>query len=131
MCLGTCQSTCPRTGLTNLNALPSLATWTHKLGSKQFVEEELEKAFQVSVFVIRELIRMSQSWAPYTNLKFEATDDYHEADIRVVFGRYDHGDRFVGLKHKVECSAFSPATLSMDLATLWPMHTSPMNSVTK
>ena len=53
----------------------------HKLGSKEFVETELARAFQ--------------SWTPYTNLKFLQVDDYHAADIRVVFGRYHHGDRWI------------------------------------
>lgn len=60
--------------------ISSLATWTHKLGSKEFAAEELHRAFE--------------SWVPYTNLKFEPIEDYHAADIRVVFGRYHHGDRY-------------------------------------
>ena len=59
----------------------SLATWTHKLGGMEVVLAELERAFQ--------------SWTPYTNLKFVYVEDYHAADIRVVFGRYHHGDRLV------------------------------------
>ena len=40
-----------------------------------------------------ELDRAFQSWTPYTNLKFVEVEDYHAADIRVVFGRFHHGDR--------------------------------------
>ena len=67
--------------------LISLATWTHKLGGKEVVLAELERAFQ--------------SWTPYTNLKFVYIEDYHAADIRVVFGRYHHGDRLVLNAHKM------------------------------
>ena len=56
----------------------SLSNWTPKLGSKEFVASELEKAFQ--------------SWAAYAKLEFVAIDDYHKADIIVAFGRYAHGD---------------------------------------
>ena len=56
----------------------SLTNWTHKLGSKEFVEKELARAFK--------------SWSPYAKLNFVPIDDYHTADIRVMFGRYSHGD---------------------------------------
>ena len=46
-------------------------------------------------FVERELARAFESWSPYAKLKFEAVDDYHTADIRILFGRYSHGDRSV------------------------------------
>ena len=59
----------------------SLGSWTHKLGSKEFVEKELERAFA--------------SWAPYAKLNFIKVDDYHQADIRILFGRYHHGDASV------------------------------------
>ena len=49
------------------------------LVSKEFVAAELDRAFQ--------------SWTPYTNLKFVEVEDYHAADIKVVFGRFHHGDR--------------------------------------
>ena len=49
--------------------------------SKEFVERELARAFE--------------SWSPYAKLKFEAVDDYHTADIRILFGRYSHGDKLV------------------------------------
>jgi hypothetical protein len=55
-----------------------LSNWTPKLGSKDFVAAELDRAFQ--------------SWPVYANMKFESTEDYHKADIRVAFGRYSHGD---------------------------------------
>ena len=70
--------------------LHSLATWTHKLGGKEFVLAELERAFL--------------SWTPYTNLKFVYVEDYHAADIRVVFGRYHHGDRLVLSAKKLSVS---------------------------
>ena len=56
----------------------SLTNWTPKLGSKEFVEKELARAFD--------------SWSPYAKLKFVPIDDYHSADIRILFGRYSHGD---------------------------------------
>ena len=53
--------------------LVSLATWTHKLGSKEFVESELARAFQ--------------SWTPYTNLKFVQVDVHKPTClIRLLFG---------------------------------------------
>ena len=67
----------------------SLATWTHKLGGKELVLAELERAFQ--------------SWTPYTNLKFVYVEDYHAADIRVMFGRYHHGDRLLLNTKKMMC----------------------------
>jgi len=58
----------------------NLSNWTPKLGSKDFVASELDKAFQ--------------SWAHYANLKFKSTDDYYKADIKIAFGRYSHGDYY-------------------------------------
>ena len=67
----------------NLNVPPcfSLGSWTHKLGNREFAEKELERAFS--------------SWAPYAKLNFVKIDDYHQADIRILFGRYNHGDASV------------------------------------
>ena len=66
----------------NLNVL-SLGSWTHKLGNKEFAEKELDRAFS--------------SWAPYAKLNFVKIDDYHQADIRILFGRYNHGDASVSI----------------------------------
>jgi len=57
-----------------------LANWSPKLQSKEFVVKELDQAFQ--------------SWARYAKLDFVKTEDYNAADIRVIFGRYNHGDRY-------------------------------------
>ena len=65
----------------NLPPCFSLGSWTHKLGNREFAEKELERAFS--------------SWAPYARLNFVKIDDYHQADIRILFGRYNHGDALV------------------------------------
>jgi len=57
-----------------------LSNWTPKLGSKEFVIKELSRAFR--------------SWEPYSRLQFVQLDDYYKADIRIVFGRYSHGDYY-------------------------------------
>ena len=66
----------------NQNVL-SLGSWTHKLGNKEFAEKELDRAFS--------------SWAPYAKLNFVKINDYHQADIRILFGRYNHGDASVSI----------------------------------
>jgi len=58
----------------------NLTNWTPKLGSREFVEKELARAFA--------------SWSPYAKIKFVPVDDYHSADIRILFGRYNHGDYY-------------------------------------
>jgi hypothetical protein len=40
----------------------------------------------------QELERAFDTWSSYANLKFVPTADYYTADIRIVFGRYSHGD---------------------------------------
>ncbi|XP_023320587.1 matrix metalloproteinase-2 isoform X2 [Eurytemora carolleeae] len=57
-----------------------LSNWTPKLGSEQFVKQELRRAFQ--------------TWAPYSRLNFIESADYYKSDIRVAFGRYSHGDYY-------------------------------------
>ena len=41
----------------------------------------------------QELARAFESWSPYAKLSFEPVDDYYAADIRIMFGRYSHGDQ--------------------------------------
>ena len=68
-------------------------------------------------FVERELARAFESWAPYAKLDFEAVDDYHGADIRILFGRYTHGDRLsISLIRIVIILKSTPVTLSTALA---------------
>lgn len=62
----------------SISVFCSLTNWTPKLGSREFVEKELARAFA--------------SWSPYAKIKFVPVDDYHSADIRILFGRYNHGD---------------------------------------
>ena len=69
----------------NLPPCFSLGSWTHKLGNREFAEKELERAFS--------------SWAPYARLNFVKIDDYHQADIRILFGRYNHGDASVSIDY--------------------------------
>lgn len=58
----------------------SVLNWSHKLGNLSNVEGELAKAFN--------------AWSLYSGLKFGKVGSGREADIKLSFGRYVHGDRF-------------------------------------
>ena len=59
----------------------SLANWSSKLGSEDFVQSALKRAFA--------------AWGQYAKLAFDPTDKLEESDITIAFGRYTHGDRHV------------------------------------